>query len=119
MSQDGLLDPPQAADLLPHQNLGMTVGFEDRLGQVAEEMVVAIAVRYGREFRRDPGHEGILLVRDPEGHRLAQVLGPSLRLGDQPSDFVGRRGEQRLGKPDPLASQFPDDVERLVSFLGL
>ena len=48
MDQDRLLDPPQAADFLPHLNLGVAVGFEDRLGQVAEEMVVAIAVRYGR-----------------------------------------------------------------------
>src|SRR3954454_14366741 len=39
MVQHGLLDPPQAADFLPHLNLRMTVFFEDRLGQVAEEMV--------------------------------------------------------------------------------
>ncbi len=38
MVRYGLLDPPQAADLLTHLNLGMTVGFEDRPGQVAEEM---------------------------------------------------------------------------------
>ena len=119
MVQDRLLDPPQAADFLTHLNLGMTVSFEDRPGQVAEEVVRTVAVGHCREFRRDPGHEGILLVRDPEGHRLAQILGPSLRLGDQPPDLVGRRREQRLGEPDPLGGQLADDVERLVSLLGL
>jgi hypothetical protein len=119
MVQNGLLDSSQTADSLAHLNLGMTVSLEDRLGQIAEEMVGAIAVRHSGKFRRDPGHEGVLFVRDPEGHRLAQGVRPSLRLGDQPSDFVGRRGEQCLGEPDALPGQFADDVERLVPFLGL
>ena len=117
--EHGLFDRPQAADLLPHLDLGVAVGLQDRLGQVAEEMVVAVAMRHVGELRRDPRHERVLLVRDPEGHRLAQGLGPLLGLGDQASDLVGRRGEQRLGEPDPLAGQFPDDVEGLVPLLGL
>ena len=47
MGQDGLLDSSQAADFFTHLNLGMTVGFQHRLGQVAEEMVGAIAYVWG------------------------------------------------------------------------
>ena len=97
----------------------MAVGLQDRLGQVAEEVVVAVAVRHVGEFRRDPRDERVLLVRDPEAHRLAQGLGPLLGLGDQASDLVRGRREQRLGEPDPLPGQFPHDVEGLVPLLGL
>ena len=113
------LDPSQAAYFLTHLHLGMAVGFEDGLGQVAEEMVGAVAMRHVGEFRGDPRHEGVLLVRDPKRDRLAEGGGPSFGLLDQSSDFVGRRGEQRFGEPDALACQFANDVERLVSFFGL
>ena len=117
--EHGLFDRPQAADLLPHLDLGMAVGLQDRLGQVAEEVVVAVAVRHVGEFRRDPRDERVLLVRHPERHRHAQGLGPLLGLRDQASDLVRGGREQRLGEPDPLPGQLPDDVEGLVSLLGL
>ena len=117
--EHGLFDRPQAADLLPHLDLGMAVGLQDGLGQVAEEVVVAVAVRHVGELRRDPRHERVLLVRHPERHRLAQGFGPLLGLGDQASDLVRGGGEQRLGEPDPLPGQLPDDVEGLVPLLGL
>ena len=119
MLEDRLLDAPQAADLLTHLDLGVAVGLEHWLGQVAEEMVAAIAVRHPGKFPGDPGHECVLLVRDPEGDRLAQFLRPSLGLGDQPSDFDGGGREQRLGEPDTSPGQFADDVEGLVPLLGL
>ena len=97
----------------------MAVGLQDGLGQVAEEVVVAVAVRHVGEFRRDPRDERVLLVRHPEPHRLAQGLGPLLGLGDQASDLVRGGGEQRLGEPDPLPGQLPHDVEGLVPLLGL
>ena len=117
--QDRLLNAPQATHFLPHLDLGMAVGFQDRLGRIPQEMIVAIAVRHPREFRRDSLHEGVLLVRDPEDDALAQFLGPLLRLSDQPSNLFGRRGEQRLGEPDTLLGQFAHDVEGLVPLLGL
>jgi hypothetical protein len=117
--QDRPLDTPQAADLATHLDLGVAVGLEDRLRQVAQEMVDAIAVRHAGEFPGDPRHEGVLLVRDPERDRLAQALRPSPGLGDQPSDFDGRRREQRLGEPDAFAGQLADDIEGLVPLLGL
>ena len=97
----------------------MAVGLQDRLGQIAEEVVVAVAVRHVGGFRRDPLDERILLIRHPEPHRQAQGIGPLLGLDDQASDLVLRRGEQRLSEPDALPGQFPHDVERLVSLLGL
>jgi hypothetical protein len=42
-----------------------------RLGQIAEEVVDAVAMRDVGELFSDPGDEGLLLVRDPEPHRLA------------------------------------------------
>src|SRR5450755_4660967 len=42
--QYGLLDAPQAADLPPHLHLGVTVRLQNRLGHVAQEMIVAIAM---------------------------------------------------------------------------
>ena len=50
---------------------------------------------------------------------LAQGFGPLLGLGDQPSDLVGRRGDQGLGEPHALLGQLPHDVEGLVPLLGL
>ena len=117
--QHGLFDRPQAADLLPHLDLGMAVGLQDRLGHVAEEVVVAVAMGHLGELRGDPRHERVLLVGQPEGHRLAQRLGPLLGLDDQAADLVRGGGEQRLGEPDPLLGQLPDDVEGLVPLLGL
>jgi hypothetical protein len=119
MLQEGLFDLPQATHLAPHLNLGVTVRRHDRLGHIAQEMVVTIAMRDAREFRRNPRHEGILFVRDPQHDRLVQALRPALGLGDQPSDFVSCRGEQRRGEPDAFAGQFADDGEGLVPLLGL
>jgi hypothetical protein len=70
--EHGLFDLAEAADLAPHLNLRVTVGLENRLGHVAEEVVLAIAMRDAREFRRDPLDEGILLVRDPKHDLLTQ-----------------------------------------------
>ena len=67
----------------------MAVGLQHRFGQAAEEMAGAVAMRDLGEFRRDPGEEGVLLVGDPELHRLAQPLGPLAGLGDQATDVVG------------------------------
>jgi hypothetical protein len=115
----GLFDRPQAAHLRPHPDLGMAVGLQDGLGQVAEEVVVAIAVRHVGEFRRDGFDERLLLIGHPEPHGRSQGFGPLLGLGDQASDLVLRRREQRLGEPDALPGQLAHDVERLVSLLGL
>jgi hypothetical protein len=118
--EDGLLDLPQATHLLPHPDLGVTVRLEDRLGHIPQEMVVAVAMRHARELRRDPGHEGVLPVRDPEHHGLAQRLGPLLGPGNQPLHLGGRRGDQGFGEPDAFPGQFPDDVKGLVRMaLGL
>jgi hypothetical protein len=117
--QHGLFDRPQAADLAAHLDLGMTVGIQDRLGQIAEEVVVAVAMGHLGELRGDPRHECVLLVGHPEGHRRAQRFGPLLGPGDQAPDLVRGGGEQRLGEPDPFLGQLPDDVEGLVPLLGL
>ena len=60
-----LFDFPQAANLLPHLNLGVAVGLQHGLGHVAEEMVVAVAMRHVGKLRCDPRHERVLLVRHP------------------------------------------------------
>jgi hypothetical protein len=60
--EDGLFDFPQPAHLLPHLNLGVTVGLQDGLSHVPQEMVVAIAMGHLRELRRDSRDEGILSV---------------------------------------------------------
>ena len=67
-----LFDFPQAANLLPHLNLGVAVGLQYGLGHVAEEMVVAVAMRHVGKLHCDPCHERVLLVRQPQPHRLAQ-----------------------------------------------
>ena len=61
----------------------MAVGLQDGLGQIAEEVVVAVAVRHVGEFRRDPLDERILLIRHPKPHRHAQGFGPLPGLGDR------------------------------------
>ena len=85
--QDRLFNAPEATHFRPHLDLGMTVGFQDRLGQIPQEVIIAIAVRHPREFHRDPLHEGVLLVRHPEDDPLAQFLGPLLCLSDQSSNL--------------------------------
>ena len=117
--QHRLLDRPQPTHLPPHLHLGVAVRLQHRLGQVAEEVVGAVPMRDAGELRGDPGHEGVLLVRHPELHRLAKLLGPLPGLGDQAADLRGGGREQRLGEPDPLAGQLPHDVQRLVALLGL
>ena len=100
--ENGLFDFPQPAHLLPHLNLGVTVGIQDGLSHVPQEMVVTIAMGHVRELRRDSRDEGILPVRDPKRDRLTQVVRPLLGLDDQPSDLIGRRGDQGLGEPHAL-----------------
>lgn len=117
--QDRPLNTPQATHLLPHLNLGVAVGIQNGLGGIPQEMVVAIAVRHLRKFCRDSRHEGVLLVRHPEDHALAQNLGPLLGLSDQALNLWGRCREQRLSKPNTLLGQFAHDVKGLVPFLGL
>jgi site-specific DNA recombinase len=82
-------------------------------------VILAVAMRHVGEFRRDPGHERVLPVRQPQDHGQAQGLGPVLGLEDQASHLVGRGRDQRLGEPDPLPGQLADDVEGLVALLGL
>src|SRR5271157_4907120 len=100
--EHGLFDFPQAAHLASHLNLGVTIGLQHGLGQIAEKMVVAVAMGHVRKLRRDPRHERVLLVRDPKADRLVQGPGPRLGLGDQPPNLIGCRGDQGLGKPHPL-----------------
>ena len=97
----------------------MAVGLQDRLGQITEEVVVAVAVRHLGEFRRDRLDERVLLIRHPEPDRRAQGFGPLLGLLDQASDLVPSLGDQRLGEPHALPGQLPHHVEGLVSLLGL
>ena len=117
--EHGWFDRPQAAYLLPHLNLGMAVGFQDGLGQIAEEVVITVAVRHVGEFRRDGLDERLLLMRHPKPHRRAQGLGPRVGLLDQASDFVLSCREQRRSEPHALLGQLPHDGEGLVSLLGL
>src|SRR4051794_16299217 len=88
-----------------------------RLGQVAEEVIVAAAMGHVGELRRNPRHERVLLVGRPEGDRLVQRFRPLLGLGEQAPHLVRRGGDQGLGEPDPLPRPFPDDVEGLVALL--
>ena len=60
--EHGLFDFPQSAHLASHLNLGVAIGLQHRLGQIAEKMVVAVAMRHARKLRRDPRHERVLLV---------------------------------------------------------
>jgi hypothetical protein len=57
-----LFDGPQTADLAAHPDLGVTIGLQDRLGHIAEEVVVALAMGHVGEHRGDPRHEGVPLV---------------------------------------------------------
>jgi hypothetical protein len=100
--EHGLLDFPEAAHLAPHLYLGVTIGLQHRLGQIAEKMVVTVAMRHVRKLRRDPRHKRVLLVGDPKADRLVQGPGPLLGLGDETLNLVGRRGDEGLGKPHPL-----------------
>ena len=117
--EDGLFDLPQAADLLPHLNLGVAVGLQDRLGHIAEEMVGAVAMRHVREFRHDPRDERVLTIGQPKSHRLAQGFGPLFGLLDQSSHLIRRCGDQRFSEPHTLLGQLPHGVEGLVSLLRL
>jgi hypothetical protein len=84
--EHGSFDLAQAAHPAPHLDLGVAVRLRYGLGQIAEEMVVAIAMGHAGELRRDPRRERILLVRDPEADRLVQGSGPLLGPADQPLD---------------------------------
>jgi hypothetical protein len=76
-------------------------------------------MRHIRKFRGDSGHKRILPVRQPKDYCLAQGLGPLFSLDDQASHLVGRGRDQGFGEPDASLGQLADDVERLVTFLGL
>ena len=58
----GLFDCPQTANLAAHLNFGVTVGLQYRLGQIAEEVVVAVTMRRVGKLRRNSLHERILLI---------------------------------------------------------
>jgi hypothetical protein len=61
----------------------MTVGLlQHGLGDIPQEMVVAVAIRHIRKFRRDSRHRGVLLVRHPKHDQFAQGFGPLPGLGD-------------------------------------
>lgn len=104
IGQDFLLDGSQSPDLLAHLHLGVAVQGQHGFGQVAQEVVLAVAVRYVGELGRDAAEEGVLLVRHPQLDGLAQLLGPFLGLADQTPHLVGRTGEHGLGEPDTLAA---------------
>ena len=77
-----LFDFPQAANLAAHLNLGVTIGLQYRFGHIAEEVVVAVTMRCVGKLRRDSRHERILLILQPQRHRLVQRFGPLFGLGD-------------------------------------
>ncbi len=94
---------PQTANLLPHlEPLAWLSASNTGLATSREEMVVAVAMRHVGKLRSDPRHERVLLVRQPQPHRLAQRFGPLFGLGDQASNLGRGRGDQGLGEPHPL-----------------
>src|SRR5262249_37603450 len=119
VKEDLLLDVAQAADLLAHLHLLVAVLLEHGLGQVAQEVVLAVAVGDVRELGPDALDEGVLLVGHPQLDRLAQLLRPLFGLGAEALYLFGAAGQQGLGEPDALAAQFADDVEGLVALLRL
>src|SRR5262249_32005902 len=100
-------------------NLGVAIQLQGGLGQVAQEVVGAVAVGHPRELPGDARDEGVLLVREPQPDRLAQGLGHLPRADQQPPDLVGAAGEQGLGEPDAAGVEFADGVEGLVALLRL
>ena len=105
--------------MLAHLHFRLTVRFEHRLGQIPQEVVVAVAVRHAREFRGNAGHEGVLLVRDPAAHRQAQAVDPGPRPREQPLHLSGGAGQQRLREPHTLVRQLTHHVQRLMPLLRL
>jgi hypothetical protein len=83
--QDLPFDGPQSTDLPSHLHLGTAVGLEHGLGQIAQEVIGAIAVRNPWKLRGDPASKGLLFRRYPQTYRLAQTLGPTTRLCQQPN----------------------------------
>ena len=67
----------------------MTVLLQHGLGQVAQEVVLAVAVGYVGKLGRDAADKGVLLVRHPQLNRLAQLPSPVLGLGEQTPHLVG------------------------------
>src|SRR5262249_18936054 len=116
---DLLLDVAPSADLFAHLNLLGAVLLEQGLGQVAQEVVLAVAMGDVGELGLDALDEGLLFVRQPQLDRLAPLLRPALGLDDQALHLVGAAGEPGLGEPDALAFQLADDVEGLVALLRL
>ncbi len=117
--EHGLFNFPQAAHLASHLDFDVTVSLQYGFGEVAEKMIVAVAMRHVRKLYRDPLHERVLLVRDPKHDLLAQGFGPLFGFGDQPLNLIVGCGDQGLGKPHPFLSEFPHHVKGLVSLLGL
>ena len=100
--EHGLFNFPQAAHLAPHLDFDVTVSLQYGFGEVAEKMIVAVAMRHVSKLYRDPLHERVLLIRHPKPHRRAQGLGPLLGLLDQASHLVLGGREQRFREPHPL-----------------
>jgi hypothetical protein len=78
--EHGLFNFSQAPDLTPHLNICVTVGLEDRLGHITQEVVVAITMRHvllhemtlGLNIRPDPW----LWVRPKARYDWAQFTHP-------------------------------------------
>jgi hypothetical protein len=76
-------------------------------------------VGHAFELRADGLDEGVLLVGDPQPHRLAQSGGHLAGADQQAAHFVGATGQQGLSEPDAAGGQFADGIEGLVALLGL
>ena len=63
--EDAPLHLTQPTDLAPHLHLRVAVALEHRLGEVAKEVVAAVAMRDPGKDLGDAGDERLLLVRDP------------------------------------------------------
>jgi len=62
----GLFDLPESANLLPHRHLGVAIDLQHRLGNVAEKVILAVAMRDTWKLCGDPRHECVLPVRHPK-----------------------------------------------------
>ena len=71
------------------------------------------------ELPADALDEGVLFVRKPQPHGLAQRLGHLTRASQQLADLGGVTGQQRLGEPNAAGVEFADGVEGLVALLRL
>ena len=83
--QDFSLQSPQSSDICTHFLLRRAVHGQDRLGQIATEMIHAESVRNVREPVRNARHTGVLSVRHPQHHIQSQ--GGQAQLSRSPIEF--------------------------------